>query len=208
MNVERYIKNFSSLICEINDNKNFDEVLKSVENYFYKNPIDDDKQGLEGRVWVLIGFKDNTDIPVCLQIGQAENIQKEIIKDIERMYNREYSDTKDEKLNLDSFTEPKQTDNYEDNFTYDVSDKRGKIAYFYRNLKKKYTTLRFYEIIIDEYLAPIQELLPVEKSMYEISKDYYCEAKLATEIGTKNWHLYRSGVGKRFYLLLNNDKTK
>lgn len=91
---------------------------------------------------------------------------------------------------------------------YDASDKRGKIAYFYRNLKNKYSTLRFYEIIIDKYLAPTQELLPLEKIMYETSKDYYCEAKLATEIGTKNWHLYRSGVGKRFYLLLNNDKTK
>lgn len=138
-------------------------------------------------------------------VAQSENIYDEIIKDVQRMYNHTFHDKDDGtwktrvKYDLDIFKNPTKKENEDDSFLYQPDDKQGKIAYFYRYLKKKYSKLKFFEVIIDDYLKPGDLSNPYMKNLYEISKDYYCESLLAIKTNCKNWNPYGSGVGKRFY---------
>lgn len=172
--------------------------------YFKKFPIKETDYGHEGRVWILIGAEKGKSYK-SLMVAQSENIYDEIIKDVQRMYNHTFHDKDDGtwktrvKYDLDIFKNPTKKENEDDSFLYQPDDKQGKIAYFYRYLKKKYSKLKFFEVIIDDYLKPGDLSNPYMKNLYEISKDYYCESLLAIKTNCKNWNPYGSGVGKRFY---------
>lgn len=203
--LEGYLKRFSREICSINKTLSEETaVLDDVHSYFKKYPIKETNYGHEGRVWILIGAEEGKSYK-SLMVAQAENIYVEIVQDVQRMYNHVFQDKDDGtwdtriKYDLDIFKGPIKVENKEDSYLYQPNNKQGKIAYFYRSLKKKYSSLKFYEVIIDAYIKPGDLSDLYKKKLYEISKDYYCEVMLAIKTDCKNWKPYGSGVGKRFY---------
>lgn len=210
-NIENFVSSFSRCVCEINDTREAKDVQDEVKDYFLDYPIKETLYGHEGRVWILLGTK-NKGEPEALQIAQAEDIYDEIYKNVRRMYNCQYHERDDGtketalKYDLDIIQNPNSICSGEDSYMYNSSEAKSKIACFYRYLKKSYDCLRFYEVVIDKYLGPIGELSEMEKDMCELSKDYYCEAKLMIDTNAKWWNMYNSGVGKRFYYLLRKRK--
>lgn len=81
------------------------------------------------------------------------------------------------------------------------NDRTKKSDIFYGNAKDKYDKLVFYEIIIDTYLEE-ENSSEMYKEMYELYKDYYCEALLAIELKVEAWKPYGSGISKRIYYSL------
>lgn len=81
------------------------------------------------------------------------------------------------------------------------NDRTKKIDIFYGDAKDEYDKLVFYEIIIDTYLEE-EKNSELYKDMYELYKDYYCEALLAIELKVEAWKPYRSGISKRIYYSL------
>lgn len=79
-------------------------------------------------------------------------------------------------------------------------ERTTKMDTFYGNAMDIYDKLVFYEIIIDEYLKEENK-----NEMYELYKDYYCEALLAIELKVNNWQTYRSGISKRIYRSLQSN---
>ncbi|MDD3141225.1 MAG: hypothetical protein PHX08_19960 [Lachnospiraceae bacterium] len=206
-NLEKYLKPFSRCICEIFDAENEKTVIQQIHQYFENFPIKETVYGHEGRVWILIGKRNNEPYK-SLMVAQSENIYDEIVKDVMRMFNHIFHENDDGtwkakiQYDLDVIKGPKQSENKEDNYFFQPGDKQGKISYFYRNLKKQYDVLKFYEIEIDAYLEPERTMNSIENSIYELAKDYYCEAKLAIKTASGNWETYRSGIGKRIYYML------
>ena len=208
-----YIEKFSSRICSVN---NEDKTFKAIEKYFKRNPIKDD--GLNGRVWILIGKDENFEY-CSLMVAQSENIKTEIVDDVSAMFNLEYRKQKSSsnewdiekeiKYNLDIIKSPQiaEINSNENIYLYPDGQYRIRSQYLYRYLKKKYRDLKIYEVNIDVYLGmgtESDEKMDDIKRVYELGKDYYAESKLAVETQSLFWNYYKSGVGKRAYYYFRN----
>ncbi|WP_169729079.1 hypothetical protein [Atopobacter phocae] len=91
LSLEEHIKSFSNPICEIDKSTEKKNVLNKISEYFEKNPIIKNKKYKInlGRVWILIGKKEGKEESeyVALQIGQSEDINKEVQQNINYMFN-------------------------------------------------------------------------------------------------------------------------
>lgn len=209
-NLEEFIKPFSRYICDIREDENitFSDINKYFEKYKIKK---DDNYGYIGRVWILIGKKNDDDAFESLMVAQSEDIYHEILTDVYSMYNTEYIKQKEKqndwniekeiKYNLDIIKGPQiaKINSSDNNYLYQKGHEKIKIQYLYRYLKKTYKILKIYEVDIDKYIKPSFNLEQGEKDIYELSKDYYAESKLAVETNALFWNYYKSGVGKRAY---------
>jgi hypothetical protein len=215
VNLEEYIKPFSRHICDIEID--YSKTSQSIKEYFDDFPIAaDPKYGNVGRVWILIGKKSEKSKFESLMVAQSENIYKEIIININCMYNKDYIKQyekdqdwnleKEIKYNLDFIKSPqKEKSNTKSNFyLYPKEQFKYKKRYLLRRLKKEYRYLKIYEVDIDVYLKTSFMLDENERNIYELAKDYYVEAKLAFETEPVYWNYYKSGVGKRTYHFVNS----
>lgn len=84
-----------------------------------------------------------------------------------------------------------------------IFDPNAKIK-LYRELRKIYHYLVFYELSIDEYLRKYARE-DLKELIYEIAKEYYAEALLAHNTYSRNWGFYNSGMDKRAYFTILND---
>ncbi|MDF2819888.1 MAG: hypothetical protein K0R15_329 [Clostridiales bacterium] len=218
-NLEEYIEPFSRHICDIE--KDYSSTLQSIENYFNKFQIAEDlKYGYMGRVWILIGKKNEESAFESLMVAQSENIYNEIITDVYYMYNEDYikryENDKDWKLekeiryNLDLIKSPQKAKiNTNSNFyLYPKDQFKHKKQYLYRRLMKNYRYLKIYEIDIDVYLKPSFMFDESERNIYELAKDYYAESKLAIETNSLYWNYYKSGIGKRAFYFFKKSRER
>ena len=216
--LEDYIKSFSRHISDIE--KDGDTTSDNINKYFEKYKItESDEYGYMGRVWILIGKKDDESPFESLMVAQSEDIHKEISADVYSMYNTEYSKQKEKHIdwnfereiryNLDIIKSPqiakiKTNNNF---YLYQKGHENIKKQYLYRYLHKKYKYLKIYEIDIDKYIKPSFKMEQEEKYIYELAKDYYAESKLAIETNSLFWNYYNSGVGKRSYNFFKNKRN-
>ncbi len=205
------IKYYSQLICSINDNddeESAEKTLAQIENYFLQNKSS--YKG-EGRVWILIAEK-NENKKIVLQIAQAEDIEKEINKNVTNMFNYAIKSKKNTAaVDLDILDKAQDVVINKYKFKHIKKNKTTTQAYMYRSIKKDFTKLFFYEVNIDDYLNKEKEMSEMENIFYQLAKDYCCEAKLAVELDPLCWNSYGSGVGKRFYMhfkKLKDDKNQ
>lgn len=176
------IKEKSYKICEIKESE--EEAKKKVEEFFKK------KSEENYRVWFLMGKEINSEEEIVLQVAQKKEpgTKEEIIRNIEFMFNEKYTVIgKDEK---DLAESNKTASGY--SYFY---IKNLKLQSLYRQIKEKYKNLVFYELDIDKYLSYYDK----SNNIYQVSKDYIAESKLAFETNAKYWNYYRSGIGKRIY---------
>ena len=82
-----------------------------------------------------------------------------------------------------------------------VSGKR--VSCPYKQLKKDYDELTFYEVDIDSYIkmlfGSICECDGIVKIMFEMSKEYMAEAAIAYRTAAEYWNFNRSGMDKKAY---------
>ncbi len=196
--LEEHIKSFSKLICKIDKDTEKINVLSKIKEYFKEYPAETEKYGIKlGRVWILIGKNEDKDNSkyVALQIGQSEDIEKEIQYNIECMFNNTLDDiNENERIKAKVYLTGRE-------FEYQNGKSKGQ--YLYRYLKGTYSCLEFYEVSIDEYLNmnTNNQILDIS---YDLSKDYIAESKLAIETNPYYWNYYNSGVGKRAYFYFKN----
>lgn len=206
--IKKYVESFSQLICSITDIK---KTMIEIDKYFKNYPINND--GMTGRVWILIGKAKEESEYCSLMVAQSEDIKKEIVFDVEAMFNKEYIEQrkkhhewdidKEIRYNLDVIKYPQLAEINSNGNTYlfQKGDNLKKNQYLYRLLKKTFHELRIYEVDIDKYLK-IEVNKNVDETIYSVfnlGKDYLAESKLAVETKAMYWNYYNSGLGKRAY---------
>lgn len=196
--LEKHIEEFSTLICKICESTEKSSILNQISKYFKEKPIvEDEEYRIKlGRVWILIGKRKEDSKYVALQIGQSEDIKKEIQNNITHMFN----------TILDNIDEHERRNKiiYLTQKEFEYKKGENKVAYLYRHLKRDYSNLKFYEVDIDKYLN-INNNNQILDISYHLSKDYVAESKLAAETEPYYWNYYHSGVGKRAYFYFVNN---
>lgn len=172
-----------SEICEIPPKGELDEIIEQIDNYKETDSYSQNKPSdctlQSGRLWILVEIK-NENI-FSLNVGQSLDIIREIHEDVMDMY-----DSRVQK-------------NGQNNFYYTLRSKHdGKLV--------------FYEIAIDSYLALMYgescELSGIMKVIYDMAKEYMAEAAIAYNTGAIYWNYYNSGMDKRAYYHLLDEKEK
>lgn len=172
-----------SEICEIPLERELDEIIKQIDNYKKTDSYSQNKPSdctlQSGRLWILVEIK-NENI-FSLNVGQSLDIISEISKDVMDMYDSQVQE------------------NGQNKFYYTLrSEHDGKLV--------------FYEIAIDNYLALMYgescEISDITKVIYDIAKEYMAEATIAYNTGAIYWNYYNSGMDKRAYYHLLDEKKK
>ena len=175
---KEYLKNLVpslSTICIIDKQKKQCDVEKKIDSYkntdsYIENKPSDCTYEC-GRLWLLVG--ENEADMSAITLGQSLNIFNEIKTIVQDIY---YIDDNVKKILKDVI---------------------------YPVLKKDYARLIFYEVPIDNYLNTefinICEMSGIAKIIYDMSKEYFAEARIAYKTGALYWNYFNSGMDKRAY---------
>lgn len=156
-------------------------------------------------LWALFG-ENNDGLVECLQVGASIDGREEIVKDINKMFDKKYDQTTimngrmiNTQFNKEVYKVPiaRIKDEVDMEKHQENNEDIDKSKYQYRKIKQEYERLTFYKINVNQYLDIDDNEIKNShvKDIFELSKYYYAETQFAFETQAIYWNAYRSGVG-------------